>query len=254
MPEFRVIIPARFASTRLPGKPLLDIAGKPMVQRVYEQAKMSAASDVIVATDDSRIQAAVESFGGKVVFTSSEHASGTDRLEEVVRFLSLSDDEIIVNVQGDEPQIPPSVINQVANNLGNSDASMATLCEKIQDEETAFDPNAVKVVMDKSGYALYFSRAPIPWNRANFSAQGGALQPGMALYRHIGIYAYRASFLHEYVGWEPCELEQTESLEQLRALWHGKKIHVERAQETPPPGVDTLSDLEKVRAAFIGKA
>ncbi|MCG8669905.1 MAG: 3-deoxy-manno-octulosonate cytidylyltransferase [Pseudomonadales bacterium] len=247
MSGFRVIIPARYGSTRLPGKPLLDLGGKTVLQRVHEQALKSDAEEVIIATDDERIFKCAESFGARVVMTSPNHESGTDRLQEVVSLAGLAGESIVVNVQGDEPLIPPSVINQVANNLAGANASIATLCEPICDEETAFDPNAVKVVFDKNGLALYFSRAPMPWNRDTFSAQGGALPDKMSMYRHIGIYAYRVSFLHDFVTWGACPLEQTECLEQLRAMWHGHRIHVEQALEMPPTGIDTPADLEKVR-------
>lgn len=247
MSEFKVIIPARYGSTRLPGKPLLDLGGKTVLERVYRQAAKSDANEVIIATDDERIEACAKGFGAPVVMTSPDHESGTDRLQEVAAKAGLADDAIVVNVQGDEPLIPPVVINQVAKNLARANASIATLCEPIEDEETAFDPNAVKVVFDQNGIALYFSRAPIPWNRATFSAQGGALPEKMALHRHIGIYAYRVKLLHDFVGWGPCALEQTESLEQLRAMWHGHRIHVERAIQTPPTGIDTQADLDKVR-------
>ncbi|HVL00584.1 MAG TPA: 3-deoxy-manno-octulosonate cytidylyltransferase [Dongiaceae bacterium] len=247
MTNFRVIIPARFASTRLPGKPLLDIGGKPMIQRVYEQARKSGAKDVIVATDDARIEAAAKGFGATVVMTAHTHESGTDRLQEVVSKLGLGNDEIVVNVQGDEPLIPPAVIDQVARNLAGSVAGISTLSEVIHEAEWVFDPNIVKVVADAQGYALYFSRAPIPWNRGSYQPGRGELPTLMPVQRHIGIYGYRVSLLHDFVKWGPCALERTESLEQLRAMWHGVKIHVQTALETPPPGVDTAEDLERVR-------
>ncbi|MGB3623462.1 3-deoxy-manno-octulosonate cytidylyltransferase [Ketobacter sp. MCCC 1A13808] len=254
MPDYRVIIPARFASSRLPGKPLLDIAGKSMVERVYLQACKSSAKEIIIATDDARIEQAAQSFGAKAVMTSADHQSGTDRLQEVVSQLGLAADDIVVNVQGDEPLIPPQVIEQVAQNLAASSAGIATLCEPVIDMETAFDPNAVKVVADAQGYALYFSRAPVPYSRDTFNSSHGqnygSLPPQMNLHRHIGIYAYRVSLLHDFVRWGPCDLEQTECLEQLRAMWHGVKIHVEQAQITPPAGVDTEADLNRVRAFF----
>ncbi|OUS06005.1 3-deoxy-manno-octulosonate cytidylyltransferase [Gammaproteobacteria bacterium 42_54_T18] len=247
MAPFTVIIPARYSSTRLPGKPLLDLAGKTMIQRVYEQAGQSDAGRVVVATDDERIKACVLEFGGEVCMTSPDHESGTDRLAEVAQQLALSEGECVVNVQGDEPLIPPSVINQVAGNLVGSGASMSTLSEVITSEEVAFDPNAVKVVSDKNGIALYFSRAPIPWSRDTFSIAGGGVPKQQLLQRHIGIYGYRVGFLHQFVQWGPCALEQTESLEQLRAMWHGAKIHVEQAVEPPAPGIDTEADLAAVR-------
>lgn len=252
MTEYRVIIPARYASTRLPGKPLLDIAGKPMIQRVYEQACLSQAREVIIATDDARIEAVAQAFGANVVMTWDDHESGTDRLEEVVTKLGLADDEIVVNVQGDEPLIPPQVIDQVAQNLANSRAGISTLSEPIESIETVFDPNAVKVVADANGYALYFSRAPIPFSRDTYKAASlsGTMPTHMSVQRHIGIYGYRVSLLHDFVSWGSCALEKTECLEQLRAMWHGVKIHVEQAAVTPPAGVDTQADLDRVRAIF----
>ncbi|WP_154180980.1 3-deoxy-manno-octulosonate cytidylyltransferase [Vibrio furnissii] len=242
--SFTVVIPARYQSTRLPGKPLADIAGKPMVQWVYEQAMQAGADRVIVATDDARVEQAVNAFGGTVCMTSPDHQSGTERLAEVVKRMSIEDDHIIVNVQGDEPLIPPSIIRQVANNLAASQAPMATLAVEISDAEEVFNPNAVKVVTDKDGYALYFSRASIPWDRDNFANDKTIVQP---LMRHIGIYAYRAGFINTYIHWQPSQLEKIESLEQLRVLWYGEKIHVAVALEAPPAGVDTPEDLEAVR-------
>ncbi|NAW86061.1 3-deoxy-manno-octulosonate cytidylyltransferase [Photobacterium halotolerans] len=242
---FTVIIPARYQSSRLPGKPLADIAGKPMIQWVYEQASKAGARQVIVATDDQRIADAVTSFGGEVCLTRADHESGTERLAEVVEKYHLAADEIVVNVQGDEPMIPPSIIRQVADNLARSDAPMATLAVEIDHADEVFNPNAVKVVMDKNGYALYFSRASIPWDRDNFAKRPQEIHQN--LLRHIGIYAYRAGFINTYINWEPSALEKIESLEQLRVLWHGEKIHVDVAIEPPPAGVDTPEDLEKVR-------
>lgn len=247
MSGFSVIIPARYGSSRLPGKPLLDLGGKTVLQRVYEQASKSSAREVIIATDDERIHEVASGFADQVIMTSPDHESGTDRLQEVVKKIALADDSIVVNVQGDEPLIPPAVIDQVAANLAAADASIATLCEPIDDEATAFDPNAVKVVFNRHGIALYFSRAPIPWSRESFSPGGGTLPEHIKLHRHIGIYAYRVSFLHDFVAWGPCPLEQTECLEQLRAMWHGHRIHVAKALETPPTGIDTQADLDRVR-------
>lgn len=243
--SFTVIIPARYQSSRLPGKPLADIAGKPMIQWVYEQSLKSGADQVVVATDDQRIADAVVAFGGEVCMTSASHESGTERLAEVVEKLAIPDERIVVNVQGDEPLIPPSVIAQVANNLSYSQAPMATLAVEITDEHEAFNPNAVKVLMDKEGYALYFSRATIPWDRDGFAQDKTIRYP---LLRHIGIYAYRAGFINTYINWAPSQLEKIESLEQLRVLWYGEKIHVAVAQEKPPAGVDTAADLDAVRA------
>lgn len=245
---FTVVIPARYASTRFPGKPLQDIAGKPMIQRVWEQARLSGATRVVVATDDPRIQAACQGFGAEVVMTRDDHESGTDRLAEVTAALGLGSDAIVVNVQGDEPLIPPAVIDQVAANLAASaEAGMATLSEPLLDAHQLFNPNVVKVVTDVNGLALTFSRAPLPWARDALAQRPTELPEGVLYRRHIGIYAYRAGFLQDFVRWGPCWLEKTESLEQLRALWHGVRIHVADAQVAPPPGVDTPEDLERVR-------
>ncbi|WP_429011503.1 3-deoxy-manno-octulosonate cytidylyltransferase [Aeromonas veronii] len=248
--SFVVVIPARYASTRLPGKPLADIHGKPMVQHVVEKALQSGADRVIVATDDERVQQALQSTGVEVCMTSPDHQSGTERLAEVCRHYGFAADTIIVNVQGDEPLIPPAIIRQVADNLAAATAPMATLSVPIKDAEEAFNPNAVKVVIDKDGYALYFSRASIPWDRDRFAKSHE--QIGDHYQRHIGIYAYRAGFIQRYVDWAPSVLEQVEALEQLRVLWYGEKIHVAQALEAPPVGVDTQADLEKVRA-FLAK-
>ncbi|MGE6224399.1 3-deoxy-manno-octulosonate cytidylyltransferase [Aeromonas media] len=244
--SFVVVIPARYASTRLPGKPLADIHGKPMVQHVVEKALQSGADRVIVATDDERVQQALQATGVEVCMTSPDHQSGTERLAEVCRHYGFAADTIIVNVQGDEPLIPPAIIRQVADNLAAATAPMATLSVPIKDAEEAFNPNAVKVVTDKDGYALYFSRASIPWDRDRFAKSHD--QIGSHYQRHIGIYAYRAGFIQRYVDWAPSALEQIEALEQLRVLWYGEKIHVAQALEAPPVGVDTQSDLDKVRA------
>jgi 3-deoxy-manno-octulosonate cytidylyltransferase (CMP-KDO synthetase) len=250
--SFVVVIPARYASTRLPGKPLADIHGKPMVQHVVEKALQSGADRVIVATDDQRVAQALAATGVEVCMTSADHQSGTERLAEVCRHYGFAADTIIVNVQGDEPLIPPAIIRQVADNLAAATAPMATLSVPIKDAEEAFNPNAVKVVTDKDGYALYFSRACIPWDRDRFAASdraaGSHEQIGDHYQRHIGIYAYRAGFIQRYVDWAPSVLEQVEALEQLRVLWYGEKIHVAQALEAPPVGVDTQADLEKVRA------
>ncbi|MCE0492850.1 3-deoxy-manno-octulosonate cytidylyltransferase [Vibrio salinus] len=242
--SFTVVIPARYQSTRLPGKPLALIGKKPMIQWVYEQAIKSGADDVIVATDDERVQKAVESFGGKICMTSASHESGTERLAEVVKKMGIEDNQIVVNVQGDEPLIPPQIICQVARNLATNSAPMATLAVEIDTEEEVFNPNAVKVVTDAQGFAIYFSRAPIPWDRANFSTTKEIVAP---LKRHIGIYAYRAGFIEKYINLPASPIEKIESLEQLRVLWHGEKIHVDIAEIAPPPGVDTPDDLETVR-------
>ncbi|KLU16632.1 MULTISPECIES: 3-deoxy-manno-octulosonate cytidylyltransferase [Xenorhabdus] len=245
---FTVIIPARFSSTRLPGKPLADIHGKPMVVRVMERAIRSGADRVIVATDNQDVFDAVVAAGGEACMTRENHHSGTERLAEVIDKYQFADDEIIVNVQGDEPLIPEQIIRQVADNLAGSDAGMATLAVPIQDAEEAFNPNAVKVVMDSQGYALYFSRATIPWERDRFMQSTETI--GEYFLRHIGIYAYRAGFIRRYIQWAPSPLESIEMLEQLRVLWYGEKIHVAKALQAPGAGVDTPEDLETVRKVF----
>lgn len=246
--SFVAIIPARFASTRLPGKPLVDIQGKPMVVHVMERALESGADRVIVATDNEEVARAVEAAGGEVCMTRADHHSGTERLAEVIDRYQFADDTIIVNVQGDEPMIPPVIIRQVAENLAKSEAGMATLAVPIETAEEAFNPNAVKVVMDAKGYALYFSRATIPWDRERFAASREEI--GDTFLRHIGIYGYRAGFIRRYVSWEPSPLEHIELLEQLRVLWYGEKIHVAVAKAIPSVGVDTPEDLARVRAAM----
>jgi 3-deoxy-manno-octulosonate cytidylyltransferase (CMP-KDO synthetase) len=236
---FIAVIPARFASTRLPGKPLKDIAGKPMIEWVYRQTVQSGASEVIVATDDERIATACRAFDARVELTSTEHASGTDRIAELARRLSWDDGQIVVNVQGDEPLISPICIAQTARLLGwHPQAAIATLVAPLESEAQFRDPNYVKVVTDKHGFALYFSRAPIPWPR-----DGGT----PAALRHIGLYAYRAGSLRAISSAPPCALEEAEKLEQLRALWLGLKIVVEQAAEPPSPHVDTEDDLATVR-------
>ena len=251
---FNIVIPARYASTRLPGKPLADIAGLPMIVRVMQRCLQSAASEVLVATDDERVAEVVREYGGQVCMTRADHLSGTDRLQEVVQLQGWPEQAIVVNVQGDEPLIPATVIDQVAQNLAShADCAIATLCETIGDSATLFDSNVVKVVADQQGRALYFSRAPIPWHRHAFAAGDAsamALPPG-EWWRHIGIYAYRVGLLHQFVDWPPASLEQTESLEQLRALAHGVGIHVAPACAAVPAGVDTESDLLRVRTALL---
>lgn len=245
--KFTCIIPARYASTRFPGKPLVDIYGKPMIQHVVERAQESGANRVVVATDDERIAEVVEGFDGQVCMTGRQHESGTERLAEVVDLLALDSDEIVVNVQGDEPFIPAANIQQVAENLNlHRQAEMATLAVRLSDVEELFNPNVVKVVTDKLGYALYFSRATIPYDRARFLDADSIDEIGDYYLRHIGIYAYRAGFIKQYVNMTPSGLEQIESLEQLRVLWHGEKIHVDVAVQTPPTGIDTPDDLARV--------
>ena len=248
--SFIAVIPARYQSTRLPAKPLADILGKTMVERVALQALKSGASRVIIATDDQRIADALSLVENvEVCMTSTEHESGTDRLAEVCEQYQFADSDIIVNVQGDEPLIPPAVISQVATNLHNSnEASVATLSAPITESDDIFNVNAVKVVTDKNGLALYFSRATIPWNRDEFNAdnQSADSLDKSNLQRHIGIYAYRVSFLKQYAQLAVSPLESIEKLEQLRVLWHGFKIHVQQAIEVPPAGVDTADDLQRV--------
>jgi 3-deoxy-manno-octulosonate cytidylyltransferase (CMP-KDO synthetase) len=237
---FIVVIPARYASTRLPGKPLKDIAGKPMIEWVYRQAEQSGATEVIVATDDERIAAACRNFGAPVELTSTEHASGTDRIAELARRFAWPDEQIVVNVQGDEPLISPLCIAQTARLLGwHPEATIATLTAPLESDAEFHDPNFVKVVTDKNGWALYFSRAPIPWPR-----DGG--MPNVR--RHVGLYAYRAGGLKAISAAPPCALEDTERLEQLRALWLGYRIVVANAVEPPSPHVDTEQDLAKIRS------
>ncbi|MBN3197661.1 MULTISPECIES: 3-deoxy-manno-octulosonate cytidylyltransferase [Pectobacterium] len=248
---FTVIIPARFASSRLPGKPLADINGKPMVVHVMERALESGAQRVIVATDHPDVEAAVQQAGGEVCLTRADHNSGTERLAEVIERYGFTDDDIIVNVQGDEPLIPSVIIRQVAENLAASKAGMATLAVPIETSEEAFNPNAVKVVTDAEGYALYFSRATIPWDRERFAQSKENI--GDHFLRHIGIYAYRAGFVRRYVSWAPSQLEQIELLEQLRVLWYGEKIHVAVAKAIPSVGVDTPEDLARVRQVMASQ-
>ncbi|SEK31408.1 3-deoxy-manno-octulosonate cytidylyltransferase (CMP-KDO synthetase) [Colwellia chukchiensis] len=248
--SFVVVIPARFESSRLPGKVLADIAGKPMIQWVVEKARDSGAEQVIVATDNDEVARVVQGFGAEVCKTRADHQSGTERLAEVMETYQFSDQQVIVNVQGDEPFIPVENIAQVAENLSRQrDARMATLAMKIEDAAEAVNPNAVKVICDKAGYALYFSRATIPYDRGRFLNNDAIDSIGDFYLRHIGIYAYRAGFIKDYVKWPASQLEQVESLEQLRVLWQGEKIHVAVAKtRLAVEGVDTPEDLAKARA------
>ncbi len=251
---FTVVIPARYASSRLPGKPLQEIAGKPMIQHVWEQACKRVPRSAWWWPPMMRaLSRPASSFGAEVLMTRAEHNSGTDRLAEVATQLGLAADAIVVNVQGDEPLIPPAIIDQVAANLAaNPQAGIATLAEPIEDVQALFNPNVVKVVSDKSGLALTFSRAPIAWARDAFAVSRERLPAAIPYRRHIGIYAYRAGFLHDFVAWGPCWLEDTECLEQLRALWNGVRIHVADALQSPPAGVDTAEDLARVRRLLEG--
>jgi 3-deoxy-manno-octulosonate cytidylyltransferase (CMP-KDO synthetase) len=246
---FTVVIPARYASTRLPGKALLPIAGRPMIQHVYERALGSGAERIVIATDDQRVFDTARAFGAQVEMTGAHHRSGTERVAEVVERAGTADMDVVVNVQGDEPMLPPQLVHQVAANLAErTQAHMATLCEPITEASLLFDSAVVKVVRDREDYALYFSRAPIPWHRQRFAEVPAELPDAAGAHmRHIGIYAYRAGFLRKYVALPPSPLELDEDLEQLRALYHGARIHVAEALEHPGAGVDTPQDLERVR-------
>lgn len=251
-----LVIPSRYASTRLPGKPLRLIAGKPMIQHVYERAQEASTEldfqSIIIATDDERIQTVCEEFGAMVCMTSSKHETGSDRLAEVVQINGWPDETIIVNLQGDEPITPISSLKQVAENLSNNtDASIATLATPLSTEDEYADPNVVKVVFDKNGMALYFSRASIPFERDQ--KQSGTLDINKIAFRHIGIYAYRAAYLKQFAQMKPCQIERVEKLEQLRAMWYGAKIHVAVANEVPGHGVDTEEDLVAVEKIILGR-
>lgn len=249
--SFKVVIPARYASSRLPGKPLADIAGKPMVVRVAERVAKSGASEILVATDHEEVRAAVERHGYRVAMTRADHASGTDRLAEVAAGQGWSEDVIVVNVQGDEPLIEPALIDQVALELErDAEAAVATACHPIESIEDFLNPNVVKVVCDARGHALYFSRAPIPWPRDAFALDRHQLPEGLGARRHIGIYAYRVAFLRRYGALGPSPNEAIESLEQLRVLWHGFRLRVADVSGAPEPGVDTVEDLARIRCKF----
>ncbi|KAB7627628.1 3-deoxy-manno-octulosonate cytidylyltransferase [Alkalilimnicola sp. S0819] len=244
---FVVVIPARYGSQRFPGKPLAMLGGRPMIAHVWERARESGAAEVLIATDDRRIVAVCEEFGAQVLLTADNHVSGTDRLAEVCTQRGWADDTIVVNLQGDEPMMPPALLSQVAANLmERPEADMATLAVALDDTAPLPDPNVVKVVRREDGYAMYFSRAPIPWDRDGLLATDGLAAFPDVFLRHLGIYAYRAGFLRAYPGLPPAPLERLESLEQLRALWHGALIHVGVASQAPEAGVDTPADLERV--------
>ena len=249
--KFSVIIPARYASTRFPGKPLADVAGKPMVVRVAERARKSGAAEVIIATDHPRIAAVAQRHGFDAVMTSIGHASGTDRIAEVAARRRYPGKHIVVNVHGDEPLIEPSLIRRVAAALArHRAAAMATACYPIRDARELVNPNIVKVALDRDGYALYFSRAPIPWARDAFARGISRIPPGLPVYRHLGIYACRAAFLRAFTRLKPAAIERFEALEQLRALAHGYRIHCAVTRAAPPPGVDTPADLRRILRRF----
>lgn len=256
VPDFVALVPARMASTRLPGKALADIAGQPMVVRVAERARAAGAQRVAVATDDARIADAVRAAGFEAIMTRGNHPTGTDRLAEAASVLGLADDTIVVNVQGDEPQVPPRLVAAVAARLaGDNEAAIATAGHPIGSIDDFLDPNVVKIVCDRRMRAIYFSRAPIPFDRDRMGGFPRLLPEALARgqpapLRHVGLYAYRCGFLRAYPGLERSPLESLESLEQLRAIWHGYRIAVHRADEAPPAGVDTPADLARVRAAF----
>jgi len=253
---FRVVVPARYASSRLPGKPLLDVGGRPLVVRVWENAVRSGAAEVIVATDDGRIRDGVAEAGGRAAMTSPDHASGTDRLAEVAAKLGWPDDAIVVNLQGDEPLVPGSMLVDLASALASHpEAGIATMATPVAGVEQVLDPNVVKVVVDAAGWALYFSRAPIPWVRGAFGGETApsGLPADVPFLRHLGLYAYRASTLARLTATPPSAYERAESLEQLRALETGVAIHVTHVAEAPPHGVDTEADLERVRRTLAAE-
>jgi len=245
--RFVIVIPARFASSRLPGKPLKPIHGHPMIEWTWRQAQKAGADRVIVTTESVKVQQVCEAFGAEVALTGDHHQSGTERIAEVIEQCGLQDDDIIVNVQGDEPMLPHQLMQQVAQGLINQpEIPMATLCEPIEDLDSVFDPHAVKVTRDAHQCAINFSRAPLPWSRDSFDKLPPEMPDNFQYYRHIGLYAYRAGFVKQYVAWPECALEQVEKLEQLRVLWHGEKILVLEAEMDAGVGVDTEADLARV--------
>ncbi len=255
MLAFTAVIPARLGSSRLPGKVLLEIGGRPMVRHVYERALASGASAVVVATDDAEVARVCRGFGADVQMTGTHHRSGTERIAEVSEVRSFPADQIVVNVQADEPLLPPRLVRQAAEDLEAWPAAgIATLCTPLSSPAEVFDPNVVKVVLDREGFALYFSRAPIPWHREGFREPAEELPAGVPYLRHIGLYAYRAGVLRRIAAEPPVAIESAESLEQLRALATGVRIHVTPALEPPGVGVDTPEDLERVRAVLPARA
>lgn len=247
--EFRVIIPVRYHSTRLPNKALLDIHGKPMIQHVYERAAESGAESVVIATDSEEVMAAAEAFGAPVCMTSEDHQSGTERLSEAVEALDYDDDEIIVNVQGDEPMMPSALIKQVAMAMAEHDnVKVASVCKPLKSLEELQDPDHVKVVLNRRNHAMYFSRSMVPWQSAMKGE--GEFDLSENYFGHVGIYAYRVSVLRDYMNWTESPYEALESLEQLRVLWNGHRIHMSVTDIDMPAGVDTQEDLERVREAM----
>lgn len=251
MANFKVVIPARFGSQRLPGKPLLEIAGKPMIAHVCERALEASADEVVVATDDDRICRVAEASGARAVMTSESHSSGTERIAEAARICGWTDSDIIVNLQGDEPLLSPGLLQLAADSLAaQQTADVATLAAPIRENREIFSPHAVKVVVDHEGFALYFSRAPIPWDREHFTAEGATITPRNMYFRHIGLYAYTVGFLERYVEWPKSPLEACESLEQLRILWRGERIFVAKVMTIPEAGVDTEDDRRRVEGVL----
>lgn len=246
--NYHILIPARFESQRLKGKVLIDVAGKPLIQYVYERALLCEAKSVTIATDDLRVKEAAEGFGATVCMTSPHHQSGTERLSEAVDIIGLKDDEIVVNVQADEPMIFPKAVEQAATALNEQPSALvSTLCTPISNPEEVFDSDIVKAILDKHGFAIYFSRAPIPWDPSVFELKG-------VHFRHIGLYAYRVKALKLYQSWEVAPLEKVERLEQLRILWHGEKIYASIIDEPLPAGIDSESDLRRFRELVEAKA
>ncbi len=253
MADYKIVIPARYGSSRLPGKPLIMLAGKPMIQHVYERALATGVQDIVIATDDERIRDAALAFGADVVMTSPDHENGTERIAEVAQIKGWDAEAVIVNLQGDEPLIPQSLIEMTAASLlENPQAGMSSVCTPLKHAADAFDPNVVKVVLDRAHFAMYFSRASIPWDRDAYKISTEQMTGKMPVYRHIGMYGYRVSFLQQYTRMEPCALEVTESLEQLRALWYGVKIHMSVIDQAPGHGVDTQDDVARVEELLLG--
>ena len=247
--NYKIVIPARYASSRLPGKPLVSLAGKPMIQHVYERAVATGVSDIIIATDDSRIESVAKDFGASVMMTDPNHDNGTDRIAEVARRSGWADDDVVVNLQGDEPLIPKALIDLTAQALiDNASAGMSSLCTPITSAEDGFDPNVVKVVINARQEAMYFSRATIPWDRDLYKNSTAQLSTQHPCYRHIGMYGYRVGFLHDYANMQPTTLEASECLEQLRALWYGVKIQMAVIDQAPGHGIDTPDDVARVEA------